>query len=100
MKELKTSQKEKYKVVRIVVQGMILALFLGLVIFLSIKLYPIFKAIQHDEKYREEFIYNHDMDSFHSNQTLSFIHFFNLTEKKIYVPYFLIISVISLYANF
>ncbi len=56
MDELKETEKKKYKVIRIVVQAVILALFIGLIVFLTIKLYPIFKAIQRDEAYREAFI--------------------------------------------
>ena len=56
MNELISEKKNKYKVIRIVIQAIVLILFLGLVIFATIKLYPIFKNIQKDEEYRNHFI--------------------------------------------
>lgn len=55
MKELNEIQKKNYKVIRIITQSLLLIIFICLIIFLSIKLYPYFIKIQNDEIYRVEF---------------------------------------------
>ncbi len=53
MEELSEKKKQKYNIIRIILQSTILALFLGIFIWATIKLYPIFTRLQTDEAYRD-----------------------------------------------
>lgn len=50
------SESKRYKVVRIIIQSILLALLLLGVVIACIKLYPIFIRIQNDEIYRNEIV--------------------------------------------
>ena len=50
------SESKRYKVVRIIIQSILLALLLLGVVIACIKLYPIFIRIQNDEMYRNEIV--------------------------------------------
>lgn len=56
MEELTEEKKKKYKIIRIVIQIILILLFVALVIFLTIKLYPIVTRIQKDEAYRNDIV--------------------------------------------
>lgn len=49
-------QKQKLKKIRIIIQVIILVILLGLTIFATIKLYPIFQRVSNDDAYRDEVI--------------------------------------------
>lgn len=55
MNELNENQKKNYKIIRIIIQAVLLIGFIVLIAFLTIKLYPYFTKIQTDDLYREEF---------------------------------------------
>ena len=50
------SESKRYKVVRIIIQSILLALFFLGVVIACFKLYPIFIRIQNDEMYRNEIV--------------------------------------------
>ena len=50
------SESKRYKVVRIIIQSILLALLLLGVVIACIKLYPIFIRLQNDEMYRNEIV--------------------------------------------
>jgi uncharacterized membrane protein YdjX (TVP38/TMEM64 family) len=58
LKELNEKQKKNYKIIRIILQAVLLIAFIVLIAILTIKLYPYFTKIQNDEIYREEFTEN------------------------------------------
>lgn len=53
MKEISSYNKKKYKIIRIIIQALIILLLLSSVIYLTIKLYPYFIKIQNDIEYKE-----------------------------------------------
>ena len=54
--ELEAKKAKRYKIIRIIVNSTIIALFIGLIIFITIKYYPVFSNITKDEAARKEFI--------------------------------------------
>ena len=56
MEELTEEKKKKYKKIRIALQIILIALFVSLLIFLTIKIYPIFNKIQKNEEYRNQVV--------------------------------------------
>ena len=51
---MEEDKKRKYKIIRIVIQIILIAILIGLAIFACVKLYPIFNRMQKDEAYLEE----------------------------------------------
>lgn len=56
MEELSEKKKKKYKVIRIIIQVILIVFILALIIWATIKLYPIFAKIQKNEAYRDEIV--------------------------------------------
>lgn len=56
MEEQPIINKNKYRIIRIVISAIALALVLGLMIYFTIKLFPLAQAIQDDEEYRNEVV--------------------------------------------
>lgn len=56
MEELSEQKKKKYKIIRIIIQAIVIAVLLGILIWGTIELYPIFMKIQKDETYRNQVI--------------------------------------------
>ncbi len=50
---MEEEKKKRFRIIRIIIQATIILLLIGLAIYGIVKLYPIFKAIQDDESYRE-----------------------------------------------
>ncbi len=48
------NKKNKYKIIRLIIQSIILLFILAVIIFACIKLYPIFNRMQKDEEYLNE----------------------------------------------
>ena len=61
-------KKKRYKIIRITIQIIILLGFLALIIYATIKLYPIFTRIQKDEDYL-----NQILDQIHSYGSISWL---------------------------
>ena len=55
MKELNEKQKKNYKIIRIILQAVLIVGLIVLITFLTIKLYPYYDRVQNDEAYRIEF---------------------------------------------
>ncbi len=53
MEELNEKKKSKYKIIRIIIQIILIVGIISLLIFSTIKLFPIFTKIQNDEAYRD-----------------------------------------------
>ncbi|MDE7213090.1 MAG: VTT domain-containing protein [Anaeroplasmataceae bacterium] len=51
---MEEDKKRKYRIIRIVIQIILIGILIGLAIFACIKLYPIFNRMQKDEAYLEE----------------------------------------------
>ena len=51
---MEEDKKRKYKIIRIVIQIILIGIIIGLAIFACVKLYPIFNRMQKDEVYLEE----------------------------------------------
>lgn len=56
MKELNERQKYNYKIVRIIIQSILLISFIFVIVYLTIKLFPYYIKIQEDDLYREEIL--------------------------------------------
>ncbi len=56
MEELSEHKKKKYKVIRLIIQIVLILLIITLLIWATIKLYPMFVKIQKDEVYREKIV--------------------------------------------
>ena len=54
--DLEEKKAKKYKIIRIIVNSLIVAIFLAAVVIVTIKFYPIFDNITKDDKARNEFI--------------------------------------------
>ena len=50
---MEEEKKKRLRIIRIVIQATIILILIGIAIYGIVKLYPIFKAIQDDESYRE-----------------------------------------------
>lgn len=53
---MEENKSKKLKIIRIVIQGVVLAALLALAIIACVKLFPIFTKIQNDEAYRNEVV--------------------------------------------
>ncbi|MDE6407064.1 MAG: VTT domain-containing protein [Anaeroplasmataceae bacterium] len=51
---MEENNNKKYKMIRIIIQSVLIGLLLGFAIFACVKLYPIFNRMQKDEAYLEE----------------------------------------------
>lgn len=56
MEELSENKKKRYKVIRLVIQIILIVIIVAALIWATIKLYPIFVKIQKDEVYREKVV--------------------------------------------
>ena len=56
MEELSEHKKKKYKVIRLIIQIVLILLIISLLIWATIKLYPMFAKIQKDVVYREKIV--------------------------------------------
>ena len=83
MHEIDEKKKKNYKLLRIILQSFILLIVIGLIIYLTIKMYPYFDKINKDEVYKEEFIEN--------IRSYGFLSFFIILGLQILQTIFMII---------
>ncbi|MBQ3253386.1 MAG: TVP38/TMEM64 family protein [Acholeplasmatales bacterium] len=83
MHEIDEKKKKNYKLLRIILQSIILLIVIGLIIYLTIKMYPYFDKINKDEVYKEEFIEN--------IRSYGFLSFFIILGLQILQTIFMII---------